>query len=118
MCSYLADDIIPPTVDAGTNITITLPQNTVVLNGSAQDGFGIVSCLWYRSESSPAAGSVVGTSDHTLSLMLIDLVSGEYNFSLEVVNKNNVKNYDSVVLTVLEGMKKTDSHHTFYRRVS
>ena len=67
-----------------------------------------MSYQWYRSESSPAAGSVVGTSDHTPSLMLTDLVSGLYNFTLEVVNKNGVKNSDSVMLTVLEG--KTDRH--------
>lgn len=90
-------------MNAGRDITITLPQSTVILNASAHDGFGIVSYQWYRSESSPAAGSVVGTSDHTPMLMLTNLVPGVYNFTFEVVNVNKVKNSDSLMLTVLKG---------------
>ena len=46
-----------PHVSAGPDVTITLPQNTAVLNGSATwDDFGITSYQWSRSNRSPAAG--------------------------------------------------------------
>ena len=51
-----ADEEHPPGVNGGPNITITLPQNTAILNGSGCDDFGISSYQWTRSDSSPAAG--------------------------------------------------------------
>ena len=55
-CVY-ADPKTLPHVSAGPNLTITLPQNTAVLNGSSTwDDFGITSYQWSRSDKSPAAG--------------------------------------------------------------
>lgn len=85
-------------------MSITLPLSTAILNGSAShDGFGIASYRWYRSESSPAAGSVVGESDKSPVLMLTDLVPGLYNFTIEVVNSKGIKNNDTVSVNVTKG---------------
>ena len=51
------DPQTPPIASAGPPITITLPQDTVSLDGSkSADDFGIKSYLWVRSRNSPAAG--------------------------------------------------------------
>ena len=54
---YSSDPKTLPYVSAGPDQTIILPQNTVILNGSAsRDDFGITSYQWTRSNNSPAAG--------------------------------------------------------------
>ena len=54
---FPVDPKIPPHANAGGDVNITLPQNTIILNGSGSyDDFGISSYQWVRSESSPAAG--------------------------------------------------------------
>ena len=53
----ITDKELLPIVDAGEDVTITLPERTAILNGSkSHDGFGIASYQWTRSENSPAAG--------------------------------------------------------------
>ena len=54
------DEQLLPVVNAGKDITITLPERTAILNGSkSHDGFGIVSYKWTRSEDSPASGKSI-----------------------------------------------------------
>ena len=51
------DPGVPPLVQAGPDLSLTLPQDTAILNGSrSYDDFGIDSFHWHRSEDSPAAG--------------------------------------------------------------
>ena len=52
-----SDDSIPPTADAGSDVFINLPQNSVILDGKgSHDDFGIASYQWTKSLDSPAAG--------------------------------------------------------------
>ena len=54
---HTSDPETPPKASAGPSVTITLPQDTVSLDGSkSADDFGIVSYQWERSSNSPAAG--------------------------------------------------------------
>ena len=53
----LTDPKVPPRADAGPNLTLALPQDTVLVNGSASaDDFGIDFYQWSKSSDSPAAG--------------------------------------------------------------
>lgn len=46
-----------PVVIVERNITITLPNNVAILNGSlSHDGFGIKSYQWVKSDCSPGVG--------------------------------------------------------------
>lgn len=52
-----SDPQTPPIASAGPPVTITLPQDTVSLDGSkSADDFGIESYQWVRSSNSLAAG--------------------------------------------------------------
>ena len=73
--SLPSDPKILPHVSAGPDLTITLPQNTAVLNGSATwDDFGITSYQWSRSDTSPAAGVGGVSCDSHMTLMLLSHV--------------------------------------------
>lgn len=99
---YSKDVEHPPSVNAGPDVTITLPQNTAILNGSASyDDFGISSYQWTRSDSSPAAGEPVLGSEARPVLILSNLINGTYNFSLAVTNNKGKVARDNVTLTVL-----------------
>lgn len=55
----------PPVAHAGGDQSITLPQNTIYLNGSqSSDDLGIVMYEWTRDGTSLAVGSIIGNSDH------------------------------------------------------
>ncbi|KAM8884582.1 dyslexia-associated protein KIAA0319-like protein isoform 1-T2 [Synchiropus picturatus] len=66
---------------------ISLPVKTAILDGShSTDDKGVVSYLWTRDDSSPAAGDVLNNSDHQAVLFLGNLVEGKYSFSLTVTD--------------------------------
>lgn len=72
-----------PVANAGSDVTITLPRNTVELNGSAShdpDG-KVVSYLWEK-QSGPSAGRILD-ADETIAQAL-DLTAGEYEFRLTI----------------------------------
>ncbi len=86
-----------PTADAGPDQTITLPTNSLVLNGSGTDNDGsIVSYLWAKV-SGPNATLVNGT---TATLTLQNLVEGTYIFGLTVTDNDGATGYDEVIVQV------------------
>ncbi|XP_008116104.2 dyslexia-associated protein KIAA0319-like protein homolog isoform X2 [Anolis carolinensis] len=77
----------PPVAKVAGNVVLTLPTNTAELDGSrSTDDKGIVTYLWTRDESSPAAGEVLNNSDHHPVLVLSNLVEGQYTFHLKVMD--------------------------------
>uniref|UniRef100_A0A1X7SEH7 PKD domain-containing protein n=2 Tax=Amphimedon queenslandica TaxID=400682 RepID=A0A1X7SEH7_AMPQE len=51
---HKGEDVLP-VADAGPDMILTLPQDTVTLNGTgSHDGFGISQYKWIKSDSSPA----------------------------------------------------------------
>lgn len=50
---------------AGGDQTVTMPANTIYMNGStSNDDLGIVKYEWTRDSTSLAIGTIVGNTDH------------------------------------------------------
>lgn len=86
-----------PIVDAGGNKTITLPENTLEINGFAQDNDGIIITYEWTKESGPQA-TMEGT-DNT-NLKLSNLVEGIYVLKLTVVDDKGASSSDEISVTV------------------
>ena len=87
---------LPPTANAGGNQSITLPVNTLVLNGSGSDPeSGIITFFWEQTLGTAATLSGIG-KDLTVS----DLTAGTYKFKLTVTDDNGNKGTDEMTLIV------------------
>ncbi|MCO5240356.1 MAG: T9SS type A sorting domain-containing protein [Chitinophagaceae bacterium] len=91
-------DPLPPTANAGTNQSITLPTNSVTLDGSksAAASGSIVSYTWTKV-SGPAATI---TSSSSAKTTVTGLVAGTYQFSLTVKDSNGKSASATVSVTV------------------
>src|SRR5690606_8077455 len=74
---------IDPTANAGTDITIQLPVNTVTLNGSGDDTDGTIVAYSWRKIS---GGAATITSQTTASTTVTGLTQGTYRFELTVTD--------------------------------
>jgi uncharacterized protein YjeT (DUF2065 family) len=93
-----ANYIAPPVANAGSDITITLPDNTTSLTGSGSVANGtIVSYLWTKI-SGPATYNIANASSPVTGIS--ELVQGVYNFELEVTDNNGTTGKDTVQVTV------------------
>lgn len=90
---------VAPIVNAGVPCSVTLPSNSVTLNGSSSydiDGT-IISFQWSK---------ISGPDQYTLdsataaSTTLKNLKAGTYQFRLEATDNNNATNSDTVVVQV------------------
>lgn len=89
----------PPVANAGNNASITLPANTVTLNGSASgdvDG-SIASYNW--SQVSGAAANISAPS--AVQTVVTFSAAGSYRFELTVTDNRGRTGKDSVDITVL-----------------
>ena len=88
-----------PVADAGTNQTITLPVNSVTLNGSASfDPDGVISSYAWTKASGPSQGSITNTAN--TSTTATNLVQGTYVFKLTVKDNSNATASDSITITL------------------
>ncbi|XP_062925944.1 dyslexia-associated protein KIAA0319-like isoform X2 [Mobula hypostoma] len=98
-----------PVANAGGNQFLTLPNNSITLDGSrSTDDQAIVSYLWTRGGQSPAAGEVMRGSDHDAALQLVNLVEGKYIFHLKVTDAKGESDTDSAIVEVRPDPKKND----------
>ncbi len=89
-----------PVANAGSAITITLPTNSVGLDGTASwdpDG-SIVSYSWAKV-SGPGSSTISNST--TASPSITGLVFGQYAFELTVTDNSGGKSRDQVTVTVL-----------------
>jgi gliding motility-associated-like protein len=86
-----------PVANAGPDITITLPTNTVTVNGSGSDVNGSVASYLWTKVSGPTA-TAAGTTTATLNLSA--LVAGSYVYSLKVTDNLGAIGTDNVTITV------------------
>ena len=89
---------IPPTANAGTDQSITLPTNTVSLNGSGTDTDGTISSYSWTKISGPASGTITNAS--SASTTVTALVQGVYQFQLKVTDNDGATAVNTVQITV------------------
>lgn len=89
-----------PVANAGPDINLTLPTNTVTIAGTGTDPDGsIASYLWTKVSGPTATAS--GTSTATLALS--NLLEGTYVYSLRVTDNLGAIGTDNVTITVTSG---------------
>ncbi|KAL7984462.1 hypothetical protein Chor_003032 [Crotalus horridus] len=96
----------PPVANAGPDQEISLPQNSVTLNGNqSKDDQKIVSYEWSLS---PKSKSTVVAMQGVRSpyLQLSSMQEGEYKFQLTVTDLANQKSTAEVTVTVWPGQNK------------
>ncbi len=94
--SELTTENLPPTVDAGSDQTITLPTDSVNLNGTATDSDGTIASYVWSQVSGPSDVNPEDVEDPTAS----SLVAGTYVFKLLVTDDNGANADDQVTITV------------------
>ncbi|MBS1611158.1 MAG: hypothetical protein JSS70_20880, partial [Bacteroidetes bacterium] len=88
-----------PVANAGANKTITLPTNSVSLDGSgSMDADGSITSYAWTKTSGPSQGSISNASSATTTAT--NLVQGTYVFKLTVTDNSNATGSDSIVITV------------------
>lgn len=93
---------LPPIADAGSDIFINLPQNSVDVQGSGSDPDGNVASYLWTKKTGPAAGTLSG--QNTSKLSLSGLVAGSYQFLLSVTDDKGLTSIlDDVTVSVIDG---------------
>ncbi len=87
-----------PTANAGLNQNITLPVNTVSLNGSGSDPDGNISAFLWRKISGPTTFTITNTTAATTSVT--NLTQGVYQFELRVTDNSGATDTDTLQVTV------------------
>ena len=89
----------PPAANAGSDKTITLPTNSVMLDGSASiaTAGGIKTYTWTQT-AGPSTASIA--SGNTATTLVGALVQGVYIFKLSITDSTGASDGDSVTVTV------------------
>jgi dienelactone hydrolase len=99
----------PPVANAGKGQTISLPTNTVNLDGSlskASSGNTIVSYKWAKSASSPAGGDI--TSPSSVKTTITNLIAGTYIFNLTVTDSRGSTKTGGIEIIVNGSVASTE----------
>ena len=88
----------PPVANAGSNLVITLPVNSVTLNGSGTDADGSVTNYSWTRLSGPATFTISNPSSAQTSIT--NLVQGTYVFQLQVTDDKGATGISSVQVIV------------------
>lgn len=88
----------PPTVNAGTTITITLPTSSTNIIGTASDVDGTIATYAWTERSGPATATLTGNNTATLTASA--LVEGTYVFRLTVTDDDGASAFDEVNVVV------------------
>lgn len=88
----------PPTANAGTDQTITLPTNSVTLTGSGTDTDGTIASYLWTKISGPVTFTIVSPS--AAQTVINNLVQGTYVFRLTVTDNSGATGYDDIQVTV------------------
>lgn len=75
-----------PTVNLGSNRSITLPTSTITLNGTAADADGSISTYRWSQVSGPNTATIANGSSASASFS--NLIQGTYSFRLTVTDNN------------------------------
>lgn len=90
--------VAPPVANAGNPVTITLPDSSVMLNGSGSTaGAGISSYSWTKI-SGPAGGNIADPNSSTTTVT--GLTEGVYEFELLITDANGTSATATIAVTV------------------
>ena len=89
---------VAPTANAGTDRTITLPTNSITLNGIGTDADGTITSFAWSSASGPA--SFVINAPLSATTTISNLVQGTYQFVFTVTDNQGAVGRDTVQVTV------------------
>jgi hypothetical protein len=88
-----------PVANAGSNQVISLPTNTIVLNGSSSfDPDGTIAHYAWNEISGPSTATI--TNINTATPTVSGLIEGAYTFQLMVTDNNGASSFDQVTITV------------------
>lgn len=88
----------PPVANAGADKAVTLPANSVVINGSATDTDGTISGFAWTRQSGPNTPTLSGANSANLTAS--GLVAGTYVFRLTVTDNQGATAFDDVNVVV------------------
>lgn len=86
-----------PTANAGKDMTLILPENSIILKGSGRDTDGSISSYHWTKVSGP---NVTMEDSNKASLKLSGLVEGTYSFRLTVMDNKGATASDEVELII------------------
>ncbi len=89
---------MPPTANAGSDQTITLPTSSVTLSGSGKDADGIISSYNWTQVSGPSGETI--NNANSASANVTNLSRGVYQFELKVTDDKGSSAKDTVKITV------------------
>ncbi len=89
----------PPTANAGSDVSITLPNNSFNLTGSGSDVDGGIASYAWTKVSGPTGGAISSPSSATTSIT--GMVEGVYTYRLTVTDDDGATGTDDVQITVL-----------------
>lgn len=89
---------VPPVSNAGSDQSITLPTNSIIINGSGTDSDGTIASYSWTKQSGPAATLA---NANTVSLTASALIQGSYVFRLTITDNQGATHFDEMTLTVL-----------------
>ncbi|HTE32622.1 MAG TPA: Ig-like domain-containing protein, partial [Chryseolinea sp.] len=87
-----------PTISAGDDINIFLPQNSATLNGIGSSPMGAAVTFNWIQVSGPSDVNIV--NPNTQSVSIDNLVEGVYVFELKVTDANGITSDDQVIVNV------------------
>src|SRR5688572_11335372 len=88
----------PPVANAGADQPITLPTNSVNLNGSATDPDNNITSYQWSKISGPSSFTIA--NPNSVQTQLTNLVEGVYQFELKVTDAGGLFDKDAVQVTV------------------
>jgi hypothetical protein len=89
---------MPPVANAGADLQITLPNNSVLLSGSATDADGTILAYKWTKIAGPSPSNIVSAT--SAATVIERLVKGTYLIELMVTDNLGASGRDTVVIIV------------------
>ncbi len=95
-----------PVANAGPDVAITLPANSVTLNGSGTDSDGTIASYAWSFVSGPATPTLANATSKSVTVSALN-TPGTYTFQLQVKDNRGGTATDNVVVTVNNSPDRT-----------